>query len=369
VYKPAIPNVKITTHPDRQGIALIVVMVTIFVLATLAGGFAYSMKVETKLARNASYDSELELLGRSGVEYCRWILGQQLSCGGEPYDALNQTWSLGRPAGNCSTNGPLAGVLENVHQGNGSFTWKITDLDRKFNLNIIALNRPDFLEQAFALMGVDSGESPAIVSAIQDWLDPDNDTHINGAENDYYQGLNPPYFAKNGPVDDLSELLLVRGVTPEIFWGSSSTNARPAAFQQQVDRFGRPIATPTYPFGLVDVFTPISSGRININTASSTILQMLLGGDEAAAACVIQQRAGLDGADGTDDDVPFHNVGELANCLNYQNTGQIQSVCTVRSSTFEVQIDAQIAGYKRRFTAILGRTSQQDIQVLAFYWK
>jgi type II secretory pathway component PulK len=356
--------VKTAIAQSRQGIALIVVMVTIFVLATLAGGFAYSMKVETKLARNAGYDSELEWLGRSGVEYCRWILAQQLSCGGESFDALNQTWSLGRSAGNCATNGPLADVLEEVHLGNGSFTWKITDLERKFNLNIIALNRPDLLENAFIQMGVDSGESPAIVSAIQDWIDTDNDTHINGAENDYYQGLNPPYFAKNGPVDDLSELLLVRGVTPEIY-GSANVS-----FQQQFDRFGRPVAMPSYPFHLVDIFTPFSSGRINLNTASSTVLQVLFGGDQTAPACIIQQRAGPDGADGTDDDLPFRGIGDLRDCFSSNAAGQwLQNVCTVRSSTFEVQVDAQIAGYKRRFTAILGRASPQDIQVLAFYWK
>ena len=126
---------------------------------------------------------------------------------------------------------------------------------------------------------------------------------------------------------------------------------------------------PTYPFHLVDVFTPISSGRLNINTASSTVLQMLFGGDQTVATCILQQRAGPDGADGTEDDVPFRSVGELATCLNYQNTGQLQNFCTVRSSTFEVQVEARVGENVRTFTAILGRNSPQDVQVLAFYWK
>jgi len=79
-------------HPRRPaGIALIIVMVVILVLAALAGGFAYSMKVETTLARNASYDHDLEWLGRSGVELARYVLAQQL----EPCDALNQKWAGG----------------------------------------------------------------------------------------------------------------------------------------------------------------------------------------------------------------------------------------------------------------------------------
>jgi len=61
----------------QSGIALIVVMISIFVLAILAGGFAFSMKIETKLARNANNETELEWLGRSGVEYARYIIAEQ----------------------------------------------------------------------------------------------------------------------------------------------------------------------------------------------------------------------------------------------------------------------------------------------------
>jgi hypothetical protein len=34
-----------------------------------------------------------------------------------------------------------------------------------------------------------------------------------------------------------------------------------------------------------------------------------------------------------------------------------------------VTIDAESGGYKRQFTAILGRASPRDVQVLTFYWK
>ena len=64
---------------SKRGIALVVVMIAVFVLSVLAGAFAYSMKVETKLAMNANNQADLEWLGRSGVEYARWILGQEMS--------------------------------------------------------------------------------------------------------------------------------------------------------------------------------------------------------------------------------------------------------------------------------------------------
>ena len=62
----------LTPRKDR-GIAIIIVMIVIVVLSVLAGGFAYTMKVETKLARNSSYESDMEFLGRSGVELGRYV--------------------------------------------------------------------------------------------------------------------------------------------------------------------------------------------------------------------------------------------------------------------------------------------------------
>jgi hypothetical protein len=48
---------------------------------------------------------------------------------------------------------------------------------------------------------------------------------------------------------------------------------------------------------------------------------------------------------------------------------QLGQYCDVRSRTFQVQVDADVGGYKRTFYAILGRNSPRDVQVLSFYWK
>ena len=112
-----------TVAPQNQtGIALIIVMISITVLSILAAGFAYSMKVETKLAMNANSETELTWLGLSGVELARYVLAQSLRC---PYDSLNQKWA-GGPGSDCETNGSLGGItLENRELGNGKFSVKI----------------------------------------------------------------------------------------------------------------------------------------------------------------------------------------------------------------------------------------------------
>jgi general secretion pathway protein K len=58
----------------------------------------------------------------------------------------------------------------------------------------------------------------SILQPILDWLDADSDTRFpNGAEDAYYLKLDAPYRSANRPLRDISELLLVRGVTQEIY--------------------------------------------------------------------------------------------------------------------------------------------------------
>ncbi len=350
-----------------RGIALIVVLISIVVLSVLAVGFAYSMKVETRLARNASYDTELEWMGRSGVEVARWVLGQQLLIAAEPYDSLNQKWA-GGPGGLATSNSPLADfdLSQPIDMGDGKVViTKITDLERKININ---LADERILQQALVSMGVDAAETPTVVNSILDWIDPDDVMRVGGAESDFYQALTPPYVAKNGPIDDISELLLIKGMTPELFWGPACTNHSPAAFQAKGPWGGWNQGPLVYPFGLVDVFSTISSGRININTASASVLQAIPMIDQNIAAEILRMRAGPDGVDGTMDDTPLRNAGELVNVIpSMQIVGQLQRYCDVRSRTFEVRVDAEISGYTRHFVAILGRNSPRDIQILSFY--
>lgn len=58
-----------------------------------------------------------------------------------------------------------------------------------------------------------------LIASLLDWLDPDDEPREGGAESDYYEGLDPPYDAKNGPLDSIEELLLVRGWTAALLYG------------------------------------------------------------------------------------------------------------------------------------------------------
>ena len=348
---------KISFGPSQRGIALMVVLIAVFVLSMLAGAFAYSMKVEAKLAANSNNQADLEWLGRSGVEFARWLLAQEMTC---PYDSLNQKWARG-PGSPCESNNPaLADVsLDNLKIGDGQATIHITDLESKVNINTADTA---ILQQALSqAIGADATEVPTISDSVQDWIDRDDMPRPNGAESDYYQGLTPQYMAKNGPIDDLSELLLIKGIRDDPAIYSKKYDPLPG----QVDKFGDPLPQ-KYAAHMDEIFTPISTGRININTASAAVLQTIPGVDPAIAEQIIRVRTGPDGQN----DTPFMSVSELATVVpNVGAAGMFNRYCTVRSSTFEVQVDAQIGSSKQTFYAILGRNNQRDIQILSFYWK
>jgi general secretion pathway protein K len=354
---------------SHDGIALIIVMIAVVIFSALAAALAFSMKVETRLAQKSDNEQQLLWLGRSGVEYARWILSQEAGIAGEPYDSLNQIWA-GGPGGPSETNSVLAGISmtdyeirnQKTSELLGTISLKITDLERRANIN--TANTLE-LQQALTLMGVDADDISVVSDSIQDWRSPATAPRIAGAESDYYQSLTPPYFAKNAPIDDLTELRYVKGVTPEMYYGSNLTNSSTS----QKPKLGlgtSPDQTPDYPFGLKDIFTPVSSGKININTADVNVLQMIPGVDTNTAAAIIQQRAGPDGVDGTDDDTPFRSASQI-NTIT-QNK-QSSSYCTTRSITFDVQVTAKVGDSTRVFHAILFRNTGTDIQVLGFYWE
>lgn len=351
----------------RAGIALIIAMVAIVTLSILAAAFAYSMKVETQLAVTVNSDHRLVWLGRSGVELARWELAQEAAIPGQPYDSLNQFWA-GGPGSLAESNSILSGVnLGDYSIGDGHVSVKIVDLERYANIN--TADTPE-LQQALTLMGVDADSISTICDSIQDWIDADDSPRFAGAEDDYYQGMAEPYHCKNAPIDDMQELLLIKGIwnQPEIFWGGVASNHPPSAFQHKLGLGTAPGEAADYPFGLKDLFTPFSNGRININTADMNVLQMIPGVDANVAQSILQMRAGPDGQDGTEDDTPFQNVNQLVMAgIDPQVAQQMNRYCGVRSTTFRVTVTAKIGDASRDFTAILIRNGR-NVTVNSFYW-
>ena len=304
---------KLLPNKSNSGVALIIVLISMVSLSILAGIFAFRMKVEARLAMNSNNDTEMEWMGRSGAEAAKWLLAQEMQAGCP--DSLASVWA-GGTGGPCPgiSNSPIAEIHLpwTIPLGNGEVTVQpMEDLERKANIN----TAPEgMLEQALVLMGVDAGEYPVIVNSILDWIDQDDAERPQGAETDYYESLEWSYPAKNGPIDDISELQLIQGMTPDLYWGPKSENYVPSHLRKDSSRrLGFEADTPVYPVGFVDLFTPLSIGKININTAPVEVLQLLPGVDEHAASEIIRLRSGFDVGFGQQEPIPFRNPGEIIN--------------------------------------------------------
>ena len=329
------------------------VMLVIFALAVIAGGFAYSVKVETILARNANDDHEFEWLARSGIEYARWAVAEQLTIRTPPYDALDQFWSLGHDG----TNEVFFGHdLKSVEMGRGSFRVDIVDMESRYNINMAT---PDLLENAATLIGIDYADVPVIVDSILDWIDADDYPRPNGVESDYYQGLDPPYLAKNGPIDDLSELLLVNGITEDMYFGSDS-----AAVATVLSRGGLQSrirgAETVYTNSFVKLFTTTSIGKVNPHTAPNEVFLLFM--DEPTAAHFLRLRV----------EAPEQLMASLGQVGGGPPGAQggAAAIFGPRSANFEVRVTVQIGARKRVKVAHVVRIPNQiEPKLLHSYWE
>jgi len=343
----------------KSGFAVIIALIAVTVLSILAAALAIFMKVESQLAQNGNDDEKLLWIGRAGVERACWILSQ------EPQGptSLKQIWA-GGPGDGPETNSPLAGIsLDNFPVGDGSVSLHIVEMESKININ-----RADtpLLTQVLTTMGVDAGSISTVADSIQDWIDPDDNMRPAGAESDYYQGLSPSYYAKDAPMDDIEELQLVKGVTPLMFKGGSAADPN-SPFQHHKLGFGNAPGQEDYPFGLRDVFTPFSNGKINVNTADANVLQCLPGMDVNSVQNILTLResaGGMNDASGV-----IRDLGQLQSAVgNPQAFQQIQNYCTVHGDTYEVHATAQVGTSQREFVAVVFRGGT-SITVVGFHPK
>jgi general secretion pathway protein K len=244
-----------------NGVILIALLWILIALSGIALSFSREGYVEVAAARNAQSLEDSYFVARAGIAATVYqllekrlkpaVTGPQLHETSDPVD-------LGIVTGNF---------------GGGVYRVNIQDESGKINLNAVSAEQMHALAEA---VGIPKMDADIIVDSILDWRDPDKLSHLNGAEDDYYQTLNPPYKAKNGRFDTVEELLLVRGVTPSYFYGYPERTA---------DK------TVVYRYGLFRYFTVYSNRiQINVNFAPLPVLMSVPGMPVEAAKMIYERR-------------------------------------------------------------------------------
>lgn len=310
---------------DRRAAALLVVLWMVTILALLVMGLAMTMQVETRVASHHRLQFKCDILARAGIELAR----QQLM---EDLDPSKQTDADGFKEAWC-TNPDL---YENHVLGEGLFHVRVIPEDGKLNINTLA-ESPEALRYLFELLLVPSQDIDVLVDSIDDWVDLDSLTRPNGAESDFYAQREPPYRPKNGPMDRLEELLLVQGMTRELFHGRET---------------GKP---------LKEFLTTLSSGKINVNVSPPFVLAIVLGLDEGQAQAVVEYRNGEDGIQGTEDDRIMTSIQDLliaANTLSEQELSALKNVLDFKSYFFTILSEGRVGNVSKLVRVTVSRDAE-----------
>jgi type II secretory pathway component PulK len=176
-------------------VVLILAVFAAVLLSVLAVGVTAAVRVELLASRASLNRAQSLFLAEAGINMARALLYYD-----DPtIDVLQDPW------------GPQSELaLDLPHEfGPGFFRVRVHD----------ACGRVDVNEADHTTLSRLTGD-PAVAAAIMDWRDRGPMTSPGGAEEDYYAGLGCPYSPRNGRFQSLGELLLVRGVTPEVFFGN-----------------------------------------------------------------------------------------------------------------------------------------------------
>ncbi len=257
----------------RGAVTLVLVIWVMVVLIAIVGEFIYSMRTELKIARNFKEEEESYQSAIAGIELAKLEI---LSVKDPTYVHFNDEGILAFKA-EGEDEAEAESYSRNGELGNVSYSYIITDEDGKLNINNASSEQ---LRYIFENAGVDITEIDTIVDSILDWRDT-NDLHrLNGAEEDYYQSLEIPYSSKDGPFYIIYELLLVKGMTPEIFYGSAVPEMEKGKSEDEEKESAEKEEPKEYS-GVVDLLTSQDLRRVNINTAPREVLEAVFGANDA----------------------------------------------------------------------------------------
>ncbi len=193
----------------------------------------------------------------------------------------------------------------------------------------------------------EDSQPTAIINSLKDWLDFGDDeaiTGISGAESAYYQDLNPPYASRNGPLTDLNELLWVKGVVPELFYGSAE---KPGISEFLTVHGMTPGAGTSFAF----------SGKININTAGLPVLVAMLPSEnvEQALAFFEWRQSAAEDKDAHDFSNPawYKSIGGLSG-INLDT-----KLITTASDVFRIESAATLNNRKLTTTSVVTRVKNE----------
>ena len=259
---------------DRRGIALVVVLWVLTLLSVMVAEFAFATRTAVNMVRNFKEGTQAYYLARSGMNMAAAELVNARLNPLRP-SATDDGDADGDPDFRLRYNADLPPLAV----PGGEIRLRVESLSGRINLNRAG---PTLLRVMLDSLDIEEETRSIVVDSILDWRDSDNLRRLHGAETPHYQSLSEPYFAKNGDFDAVDELLMVRGVTPEIF--EKIRNMLTVFPKNDPDRTARAARGETGPY---DDF---NFDRLDVNNMPRSLLEAFPGMTPEAAEAVLRFR-------------------------------------------------------------------------------
>ena len=301
------PNIML----KERGVALITVMLILALATILAVSMSSRQQLDIHRSANViNYEQAFQyILGAES--WGKQILKRDFK--DNKTDSYNDDWAT---------------VLPPLPIEGGQMSGKIEDLQARFNINNLVLaGKPQKLyierfQRLLRNLELNEDLSPVIV----DWLDSNEETGFSGAEDNEYLNLTPAYRAANQAMNDVSELLLIKGIDFETY-----EKLRPFICVLESD-------------------TPI-----NVNTASAEVLSSIVKDITLEDAKSIVEDRDKESYKKLDDFLQH----PLLKQKKIKNEG-----LNVSSNYFQLNSTAQIERISVEFTSVLHRQNNGDVTLV-----
>jgi general secretion pathway protein K len=300
---------------------LLIALVVLAIAVTLSTAMIWNRELDIRRFANIKQGDQAMEYALGAEAWAEQILRRDYQSNQNLTD-LSQDWAMQLPSL------PVAG---------GSITGHLEDLQGLFNVNNLASNNAPEAAAAlaqFQRLLINLNLDPAIADAVHDWVTAgDQPLYPGGARDEFYSRLDPPYMTAEQPMTSISELLLVKGVTPQVY----------TALLPYVCAL--PLQAPGAQPG-----TAMAATSINIDTAPALVIASLNNGiNPSTAEAAVQSRL----------QQPFQSLNDLIRLLN--NVAPAAGVKTsLTSSYFRLAAQVKIGSTQITLYSLLYRTAPQS---------
>jgi general secretion pathway protein K len=243
------------THPSRsgrRGVALFAALWLVVAIGVVGLQFSLEARERRLAAANSVELLESRAAANAGIDHAQARLDR----------LARQPRLSGQGAASLRSQDPWLGVdtIVNIDGEVGGARYEVRVRDVTSALNPNRANEEQ-LRMLFTRLGFDYGLADQLAQSIVDWRDEDIMHRSRGAEREQYVAEDRMILPRDGPLQDLSELLHVMHMTPEIYDSIA-------------------------PFLILDG----NNARINVNTAPPEVIATLPGMSDAGLAGLMRAR-------------------------------------------------------------------------------